>query len=184
MNEKPLDTKASEATLKDIDIVFGIIKQCAVWMNGHQNNPDWLSYYTSPEVLRSKFEHGKVLLFYVDGEPVATVSLMSEAPGYYTENTDGENGRAVNYIEKFQVPESQNVLYRGALAVIPKFQGKGLGRKIIEMTEDLAKKEGIEFIRMDSRNIHLKDFYEKVGYKIVGEMPDGETVYYLWEKRI
>ena len=53
------------------------------------------------------------------------------------------------------------------LAVLPKYQGRGIGKELMTFLEDKAVKLGCKFIRLNSaeyrKYAHL--FYEKIGYK-------------------
>lgn len=52
------------------------------------------------------------------------------------------------------------------LAVLPNFQGQGIGSALLEATEKLAKENGYTFIRLNSAD-HRKQahhFYEQHGY--------------------
>ena len=53
-----------------------------------------------------------------------------------------------------------------ALAVLPKTQGQGIGKTLLQGLEQEAKKRGYNFIRLNSADHRLgaHAFYEKVGY--------------------
>ncbi|MBN1923219.1 MAG: GNAT family N-acetyltransferase [Nanoarchaeota archaeon] len=50
--------------------------------------------------------------------------------------------------------------------VNPKYHGKGIGRKIMEHLEEIAKKKGYKSIKLPA-SVTAKRFYEKLGYKKV-----------------
>ncbi len=177
------DIKFKEVDISQIDEVFRIIHTCAIDMN-NKGKDHWINYYDSPEKLRHKFEEGKVFILYVDNIAVGTVSLSNVPPEYYQNNEDGPEGLAVDYVKNFSEPESKEVFYRSALAILPEYQGKKLGKKLIEMTEDYARAHNIRYIRFDTRNDYLLKYYEDNKYFVKGEMPDEDVIYYLVEKNL
>lgn len=173
-----------QATQTDIDDIFGLIRACADDLQA-KGMDHWASYYDSPDRLRAKFEHGHVFIMRDEqGKAIGTVSVSGLAPEYYTDNHDGEGGSPVNYIQMFAEPASEQAIYRSALAIHPSYQGQKLGKQLIEMTEQWAREQGIKYIRFDTRNVHLLEYYARNGYRVVGEMPDGDVTYYLLEKAI
>ncbi|WKK67448.1 GNAT family N-acetyltransferase [Lutimonas zeaxanthinifaciens] len=54
------------------------------------------------------------------------------------------------------------------MATSEKAQGKGLGRLLMNKAEQILKKEGVDLIWCNART-SASGFYEKLGYKIVGE---------------
>ncbi len=53
------------------------------------------------------------------------------------------------------------------MAVDPLYQGKGIGRDLIEFVEDYAKSKKINRINLHARKIAVP-FYQKLGYNIYG----------------
>jgi GNAT superfamily N-acetyltransferase len=182
-NNNNLEIDRSKIEIKEVDQskldeVFYIIRSCAedLAKNGKDH---WASYYNSPQKLIEKFEHGKVFLLYVEGKPVGTVSLSAKVPDYYIETIDGE---VVDYTQLFKDPNSTEALYQSALGVHPDYQNFKLGKELIKMSEDWATKNGYRYMRFDTRNDHLLEFYARNRYAQKGEMLDGDVKYYLLEK--
>lgn len=52
------------------------------------------------------------------------------------------------------------------LAVLPEFQGKGIGKKLMDHLEVHAKKNSVRFIRLSSAETRIAahKFYENIGY--------------------
>ena len=82
---------------------------------------------------------------------------------------EGQTGHILGYVEA-EVYES---LYSDAglnilgLAVFPSAQGRGIGRRLMERVEELAKSKHYAFIRLNSAS-HRKEahlFYERIGYE-------------------
>jgi len=62
--------------------------------------------------------------------------------------------------------------YIGTVFVNPEYHSKGIGTKLMETIENLAKKRKIEKLRLES-SINAVDFYEKLGY-LKGEKSQSE----------
>lgn len=61
-------------------------------------------------------------------------------------------------------------------------RGLGLGSKLIATAENFAKDKGFGYMRTETLSFQAKPFYEKLGYKVFGELPDypkGHTTYCL-----
>lgn len=61
-------------------------------------------------------------------------------------------------------------------------RGLGLGSQLIKHTENFAKEKGFGYMRTETLSFQAKPFYEKLGYKLFGELPDypkGHTTYCL-----
>ncbi len=76
--------------------------------------------------------------------------------------------KVVGYIHA----ESYESLYNSgginilALAVLPQYQGKGIGKELIAAFEDKARTKGVKFIRFNSseKRIDAHNFYLRMGY--------------------
>jgi ribosomal protein S18 acetylase RimI-like enzyme len=68
------------------------------------------------------------------------------------------------------------------MAVIAGLQGKGIGRVLMQFAENLARDRGFRTITMHARKSAI-GFYEKQGYKVVGEEFEEVTIaHYVMEK--
>ncbi len=54
------------------------------------------------------------------------------------------------------------------MAVLKNMQGKGIGEMIIQFAENIARDKGYQTLTMHARDSAI-GFYEKYGYKVVGE---------------
>ncbi|MCC2613212.1 GNAT family N-acetyltransferase [Neorhizobium petrolearium] len=59
-----------------------------------------------------------------------------------------EDGKLAGCV--FLKPEP-GFLYLGKLAIAPECQGKGLGRRLLAIAEDVARKEGLPSLRLETR---------------------------------
>jgi len=64
-------------------------------------------------------------------------------------------------------------------------RGLGLGSQLIESAENFAKNKGFGYMRTETLSFQARPFYEKLGYKLFGELvdyPKGHTTYCLVKK--
>lgn len=68
-------------------------------------------------------------------------------------------------------PEQHGIWYLGLLAVPPRQQKSGLGRKLLEAAENWARMRGATEIRMSVVNLRvaLIEWYKRRGYVLTGE---------------
>ena len=78
---------------------------------------------------------------------------------------DGDVIAGCNYVEL-----RADSGYFGLLSIDPEFQGRGLGRKLVEQAEEFCRGAGCELIRIRVLNhrTELPPFYEKLGYTTTG----------------
>ena len=67
-------------------------------------------------------------------------------------------------VARLQFPE-QNIAQLRYMAIVRRYQNKGIGREIVAYMEDIARKNNAEQLILHARNNAL-GFYEKLGYKI------------------
>ena len=60
------------------------------------------------------------------------------------------------------------ILYVSTVFVEEEYRRKGYGRKLMQEMENRAKRMGANIIRLDTFNWQGKDFYEAIGYEMVG----------------
>ncbi len=61
-------------------------------------------------------------------------------------------------------------------------RGSGVGSQLMAQAELYANEKGFRYIRTESVDFQAKPFYEKLGYRVFGELPDypkGHTTYCL-----
>jgi ribosomal protein S18 acetylase RimI-like enzyme len=108
----------------------------------------------------------------------------------YFKRTDRTNSEQVTgYLQKgdFLLFEEQGALvglvyaelrengrgYIGLLTVDPDRQGQGIGRQLMQSTEDFCRDHGCSIAEIDVINLRpeLVDWYRSQGYRVVGELP-------------
>ncbi|WP_312553272.1 GNAT family N-acetyltransferase [Empedobacter brevis] len=61
-------------------------------------------------------------------------------------------------------------------------RGLGIGRKLMKAAEEFALDKGFRYMRTETLSFQARPFYEKLGYRVYGELPDypkGHTTYCL-----
>jgi ribosomal protein S18 acetylase RimI-like enzyme len=65
------------------------------------------------------------------------------------------------------------------------YRRSGLGRRLMDESEDEARRLGCRYARVITSDFQAPGFYQKLGYAVYGTLencPPGETVYYLWKQ--
>lgn len=76
-------------------------------------------------------------------------------------------------------------LHVSILWVDGSLRGGGYGGKLLNAAEAEAIKRGCKHVDLDTFSFQALPFYEKMGYRVFGELPDfpeGHTRYYLTKK--
>lgn len=61
-------------------------------------------------------------------------------------------------------------------------RGLGIGAKLMAAAEQYALEQGFKYMRTETLSFQARPFYEKLGFKVFGELPDhpkGHTTYCL-----
>jgi GNAT superfamily N-acetyltransferase len=82
------------------------------------------------------------------------------------------------------VEEKADTVRLRQMAVLNDLQGKGIGRALMNFAENIARDRGYKTLTMHAR-INAVGFYEKMGYKTVGDQFIEVTMpHYVMEKRL
>lgn len=97
------------------------------------------------------------------------IEEINEPGGKYLKHLN-EQGTIVGCVYTKTSPDESRA-YVGCLCVHPTIQSQGLGKKLMLAAEDLAKSAGYSKMYMKVLTVRkeLIDWYEKLGYKYVGE---------------
>lgn len=91
------------------------------------------------------------------------------------------------YIGGVTASNWMNTTHVSLLAIDKNYRKHGLGSKLLLLAEQFAHEQQAEIITISTQDYQAKEFYEKHGYKVFGQLADspfkGTTKYYL-EKRI
>ena len=69
------------------------------------------------------------------------------------------------------------ILYVSTVFVDEKYRRKGYGKQLIDEMEKRAKKMGVNTIRLDTFSWQGKEFYEALGYEVVGNYENVDDGY-------
>ena len=73
-------------------------------------------------------------------------------------------------------------MYVAKLWVDESLRGQGVGRRLMEAAEDLARSRGCTDVSLDTFDFQARPFYEKLGYELFGVLegfPPDSRQYYL-----
>lgn len=132
-----------QAKADEYIFVYNNIKKCADEM-AKQGLEHWIPYY-SKEKIEEDIKKNKVYLVKVEEKIVGSFILTLD--------------------------KEKKTIYLGKLAIIPEYEGKGIGSKCLRFIEQYVKENDINLIELDvyEKSTNAIKFYEKNGYKIIGE---------------
>ena len=80
-----------------------------------------------------------------------------------------------------QTISPQEVRFR-QVAVAEGYQGKGIGRKLMEFAEAESRKQGFSEVILYARD-NAVPFYERIGYTVEGEFAEEVGVPHIWMRK-
>ena len=66
----------------------------------------------------------------------------------------------------------KNTIFIDSLWVHDSLRGQGHGSELMQKAELLAKSKGCKYSTTDTFDFQARPFYEKLGYKVIADMPD------------
>ena len=131
--------------------VAELLDEATAWV-GERGYEQWPSPFPHEEIAAA-VERGEVYLAELDGEPVATVTMLADDPVYW-----GERPPDALYVHKLAV--------RRACA------GQRIGSAVIEWADATAAKAGRRFLRLDCLrdNDGIRAYYERLGFRHQGDL--------------
>ena len=160
-----------KANRKDINSVLEIFKS-AINVMVANGIFQWDNIYPDEKILYEDIQKNQMFLGEIDGKIVSIFTLNQECDEEY------KNGNW-NYKRS-----SFAVIHR--FCVNTNFQHMGIGKKIMNIIEEMLKEDKIEAIRLDafSLNPYALKLYENLGYIKVGEVNWRKGLFYLYEKKL
>ena len=146
----------TKANSKDIKQIMAIINETVKEMKSY-NNTQWDENYPQDKDFAKDIELGDL---YVDKEDNTIMGFI-----------------CVNYIEPVEYndlnwskDEKCMVIHR--MAVNSNFRNKGVGTKLMNFAEELAIKNGVNYLKTDTYSINTKmnSLFRKCNFKLVGQM--------------
>ncbi len=101
-------------------------------------------------------------------EKLAALHRSPTSKGYVASDDDSVVG-----FERLQYDEKENRLYVASIYVLPGNQGKGIGRHLLLMAEDEARRLHLDRIWLGvmTQNIPSVEWYTKIGFTFIQEEP-------------
>ena len=161
-----------KVTPEQVDALHAILEQCGLDMQAKFGLSHWIPAYPL-ERLREDAQVKSVYAVYDHDRIIATFTIGMQVPYYYTASI-------------WQNPDAK-ALYVNHLAVLPEYQGKGVGTWCMQTTEQLAIAEGCDAVRLDAYDQHVKlhEFYRRLGYQergtahiVTKSRKEGDTMYF------
>jgi ribosomal protein S18 acetylase RimI-like enzyme len=81
-------------------------------------------------------------------------------------------------------PKADKAKYIHSLVVIEEYEGKGIGKAVLQKIENEAKQNGYQYLRLDcdSKNPKLCNYYEQQGFEKTGTKVLPLSKYNLYQK--
>jgi ribosomal protein S18 acetylase RimI-like enzyme len=155
----------------DKSTVLNLFKKAAEKIN--KMNIDHWQYWKNPPLEKIKWIEDGIQnneFFFIEllnGENVGMVRILNEDLLYW-----GKQDDRAKYIHSLVIKE--------------KYNGQGIGSKVVQKVEHLAKVENCKYIRLDadSKNSKLCAYYERLGLKKVGLADISPSPCILFEKEL
>lgn len=143
---------------RHLEEICSLMKSCAVDMTA-RGIQQWDESYPNIELVLKDIQNQNLYIF-TDAEAVVGCIVMDEQ-------------QSPQYAQvKWQLNE-EPILIIHRMAVSPEMQGKGMGKKLVSFAEEFGRMNGYRAIRLDAfkGNKNLQNFYVRLGYEAVGEIP-------------
>ena len=149
----------------DVAEVAALLDEATVWV-GQRGYEQWPLPFPREE-LAGAIERGQVYLAEVDGDPVATVTLLWDDPLYW-----GERPPDAAYVHK--------------LAVSRACAGQRIGQAIVEWADATAAAAGRDYLRLDCLrdNPGIRAYYERLGFEHRGDLVVNGRDMSIYERRV
>lgn len=172
------DIHIKKAVEADVDGIEKLYEDICDYLEMHKNYPGW-----KKGVYPVRFDAEKALMknaLYIariEGKTAGTIILKHEPEDGYKKG-------------KWLVKDDYRYIYVVyTLAVHPNFLKCGVGKELLMLAEQVARKEGCVSIRLDvvKGNIPAERLYQKCGYQLIGTVSLGYEEYglpwyHLYEK--
>lgn len=158
---------------QDLSEILDMIAECIKDME-RQGIYQWNQFYPTSDIIENDIKSEDCYVIKDHEKCVAYVAINEEQSPEYSQISWLTDGRKVLVIHR--------------LSVHPKFQGKGIAKKILEFIEEFATERNYSSIRLDaySGNEKALKLYENFGYQKVGQFyfPRRDLPFHGYEKNI
>lgn len=132
--------------------VGALLDEATEWVAERGWSDQWPLPFPRDEIAAA-IERGDVYVAEVDGEIVATVTLLWEDPMYW-----GDRPADAAYVHKLAVRRAN--------------AGQRIGSAIVEWADRTAAEAGRDFLRLDclGDNPDIREYYERLGFEHRGDL--------------
>ena len=150
---------------EDVSVVAALLDEATAWV-GERGYEQWPLPFPR-EQIAAAIERGEVYVAELDGDAVATVTLLWDDPTYW-----GERPADAAYVHKLAV--------RRACA------GQRIGTAIVEWADATAATSGRRFLRLDClrKNPGIRTYYERLGFEHRGDLVVGGRDMSIYERPV
>lgn len=134
----------------NVGIFSRVLIEASEWLNS-KGLSMWKVKDLSVQILLEKYSMEEMRLCYDDSNLIGVYVIQWYDALFWSELSKYESG----YLHK--------------LAVCREYCGKGYGRRLIHSAEQLCKKQGVEWLRLNCGTFRprLRKFYEDTGFKML-----------------
>jgi GNAT superfamily N-acetyltransferase len=149
----------------DVAAVAALLDEATIWV-GQRGYEQWPLPFPYEEV-SAAIERGEVYLAEIEGDAVATVTLLWDDPTYW-----GDRPADAAYVHK--------------LAVSRACAGQRIGTAIVDWADANACASGRDFLRLDclADNPGIRTYYERMGFEHCGDLVVNRRNMSLYERRV
>jgi ribosomal protein S18 acetylase RimI-like enzyme len=150
---------------QDVAKVAELLDEATAWV-GARGYEQWPLPFPRDEIVAA-VDRGEVYVAELDGDTVATVTLLWNDPTYW-----GERPPDAAYVHK--------------LAVSRACAGQRIGSAIVEWADATAAAAGREFLRLDCLrdNPAIRGYYERLGFEHRGDLAVNGRDMSIYERRV
>lgn len=159
-----------KANITDLEEISGLYDAVCDHLSAHENYPGWKKgIYPAAEDAEAGIKEGALYIAKDQGRIVGTVILRHQPESGY------QNAKWALESDYDRI----YVVY--TLAVHPDFTGMGIGKKLLDFAEQLAREEECIALRLDvvKGNLPAEKLYQKCGYRYVDTVSLGYEAYGL-----
>lgn len=166
-----MDIDFRKAVLTDLEMVWKIFTNAILHMD-KQGIPQWDEIYPNKDIILDDIKNQQMYLVIENGVPISAVVLNEYQDEEYAalpwRYTDAKTA----------------VIHR--LCVSSTEQGKGWGKKTVQLAEQELLKLGYTCVRLDafSQNPFALRLYESLGYEKAGDVQFCKGKFYCYEKQL
>ncbi|MFL6020082.1 MAG: GNAT family N-acetyltransferase [Gaiellaceae bacterium] len=149
----------------DVARVADLLDEATAWV-GERGYEQWPLPFPHDE-LAAAIERGEVYLAEIDGDAVATVTLLWDDPTYW-----GDRPADAAYVHK--------------LAVSRACAGQRIGSAIVDWADATAAAAGRSYLRLDclGENPSIRAYYERLGFEHRGDLVVNGRAMSIYERPV